>query len=92
MGKQSRRPGRRTRHQRPPDLGKRVCISIEVEDRGDQWSVSGGWDIEAADGHSGMFGDLATPSATIDVGAIRAAVRWLSERVAECEASAREPR
>ena len=92
MGKQSRRPGRRTRHQRPPDLGKRVRISIEVEDRGDQWSVSGGWDIEAPDGQSGMFGDFATSSATIDIGAIRAAVRWLSERVLEVEAAGREQR
>jgi len=54
--------------------------------------VSGGWDIEAPDGQSGMFGDFATSSATIDIGAIRAAVRWLSERVLEVEAAGREQR
>jgi len=72
------------------NLGQQVEITIDVQDLGGQWRVDGGWQIQDPGGHWGIAGGGAMGAAMIDIGAIRAASRWLAEMLAEMEASARE--
>jgi len=72
-------------------LGRRVEITIDVQELHDEWSADGGWEVVAPDGHVGVDGDRAARTGMIDSGPLWAASRWLSERAAECEARRGEP-